>query len=433
MKSKTTEIIISAAGLTVLGAAFVCWCINTVPSAAGIGAAALSAALFAAVCLRFVPVWAEAWREPKVIGVSSDEPKHICAKIFGAILLWDVATVLLVAVLRLLLGYNPSLSFWLCTDSQHYMDIARDWYLSEGEWDRLVQLVFLPGYPLTVRAVNLIVGNYLFSGMIVSALCFAGAGCMLYKLLRLDMSHESALRGVKFLCIMPAAFFFAAPMSESLFILLSVTCIYLARRRRFLFAAAFGALAAFTRSLGIVLMVPLLFELVENRARLRQYFSLLIVPLGFAAYCVINYTVSGDFFKFMEYQSVHWNQHLGVFFNTAAYQTDYAMGSLKNNLPDFLGLWLPNLLMSFGALALMLPAVKKLRAGYSAYFLAYFIVAIGATWLLSAPRYLAATVTLPAALSVLSEKKSANLLLTLVCFALGILYLLAFAARWQVW
>lgn len=58
-------------------------------------------------------------------------------------------------MLRKILGYDETVGgyvrFWLCTDSQHYMDIARDWYLSDGEWDRLVQLVFLPGYPIVVR------------------------------------------------------------------------------------------------------------------------------------------------------------------------------------------------------------------------------------------------------------------------------------------
>ena len=75
-----------------------------------------------------------------------------------------------------------------------------------------------------------------------------------------------------------------------------------------------GAYAAFTRSPGLILVVPILFELVRSRAKAREYIALFMVPLGFAAYCMINYSVSGDAFKFMEYQSIHWHQQLGWFF-----------------------------------------------------------------------------------------------------------------------
>lgn len=77
----------------------------------------------------------------------------VCARIFALIIIWDVVILILGFVLRKILGYDETVGgyvrFWLCTDSQHYMDIARDWYLSDGKWDRLVQLVFLPATPLS--------------------------------------------------------------------------------------------------------------------------------------------------------------------------------------------------------------------------------------------------------------------------------------------
>lgn len=210
-------------------------------------------------------------------------------------------------------GFFDALDFWTCTDSGHYLDIARDWYLSEGSVDRLVQLVFLPGYPVAVRLVTAVTGDGLIAGLIVSALCFAGANVMLYKLVSLDCGHETALRAVKFLSLSPAVFFFAAPMSESLFLLCTLGCMYLVRRGKMLPACLLGAYAAFTRSLGVVLIVPVVFELVQRRAKLKDYLCVLIIPLGFAAYCLVNYTVSGDAFKFMQYQREHWNQQLGWF------------------------------------------------------------------------------------------------------------------------
>jgi len=382
LNDKLPEKLISALGTAALCAVFALWCAGSNYSAAGYAAAVLSAVLMPALCLRFVPEWCAFWRKSEHDTLGKAEGGE-CARIFALIMIWDVFILALGFVLRKVLGYDESaggyIRFWLCTDSQHYMDIARDWYLSDGEWDRLVQLVFLPGYPVIVRLFAYLIGNELAAGLFVSALSFAGSGVMLYKLLRLDTDSASALRAVKFFALSPAAFFFAAPMSESIFILCTVSCLYLIRSGKLISGSLLGAYAAFTRSPGLILIVPILFELVHKRARPREYVALIIVPLGFAAYCLVNYTVSGDAFKFMEYQSVHWHQQLGWFFNTAAYQTENALATAADNPAFFFGLWLPNLLAQLLALVIMILAEKKLRASYTAYFIAYFVVTMGAT------------------------------------------------------
>lgn len=433
-----TETAISAAGIALLCAVFVHWLINSDYGIWGRLAALLSAAMFAAVCLRFVPRWTDFWRKSECADAPAPNTETSVPALFAKLLLFDAGVILAVYALRCLTSgvepFSEYLGFWRCTDSQHYLDIARDWYLSEGEHDRLVQLVFLPGYPIVVRAAAFIVGDYLIAGLLVSGLCFAGAGCLLYKLLLQDCESKTALRAVRYLCLLPGSFFFAAPMSESLFLLLCLGCLYLVRRGKYLPGAVCGALAAFTRSLGVVLLVPLLFELVHDavrrRAVPRDFLALLIVPLGFAAYCLINYAVAGDAFKFMEYQREHWSQQIGWFFNTAAYQTENLLSAGKELR---LGLWLPNLLACFGSLAVVFAAAKRLRASYTAYYLAYFVSAIGATWLLSAPRYLAAMFTVPLAFALVSENKKADVILSVLAAIGGVLYLCAFTLRWQVW
>lgn len=435
---KRPEVWISGAALLALGALFVLWWRATPGvTAPGRIAALLSAALFAAVGLRFVPRWMAFWRDaPERQPPASDAPPHFSLNLFFALLAVDAAVILLVYLLRVALGYRESfvdaLQFWTCTDSQHYLDIARDWYLSEGPWDRLVQLVFLPGYPLAVRAAAAVVGDYLYAGLLVSALAFAGAGCVFYRLLRLDRPHADALRTVKYLCILPGAFFFAAPMSESLFLLLCLACVYCARRRRWYLAGLLGGLAAFTRSLGVVLLVPVLWELVADRRAggAGRFLALLLIPLGFAAYCGVNYAVAGDPFQFMTYQSVHWGQHLGLFFNTAAYQLEHIFSA---DVHTALGLWLPNVLVSFAALVLMLFAAPRMRPSDLAFFLAYYVVAIGATWLLSAPRYLVALYPVPMALGAVTRTKRADGIVTACCGSFYLLYACAFVLRWQVW
>lgn len=454
---KKPEFWISAIGLLCLGTLFGVWYHGKPDiSLPAFLSALTSTVLFAVVCLRFVPDWMRFWGKDTApepldsVALPGDTPKHIELKIFVSLLAVNAVVILLVHCLRILLGHQESfldgLAFWTCTDSQHYLDIAKDWYLSDGDWDRLVQLVFLPGYPIVVHLLNHLVNNYLYAGLIVSSLSFAGAGCVLYRLLRLDFPHKDAIRTLKYLCILPGGFFFTAPMSESLFLLLCAACMYFARTGRWAVGCLFGGLAAFTRSLGLTLFVPLFFELIASMRSSGasaqrdkpahwwlRFVLLLLIPAGFAAYCYINYRVSGNPFQFMVYQRKHWGQHTGMFFNTASYQMGMAISCYGQKNQELLGLWLPNLMSCFGSLVIMIFAGRKMRTSYTAWFLAYFAIAIGATWLLSAPRYLIALIPVPLAVSILTKKRALNMLATLVCVLSYACYLYAFVARWQVW
>lgn len=406
-------------------------------------AAVSCAALFAILGLRFVPRWIDSWAHPSsaVRALPPEDTHRTEGRIFLALLVLDVVILLMAFVLRWIAGYREtfvsSLSFWRCLDSNSYLEIAQQGYLTEG--DKRVQLVFLPGYPLAVRLMMLLIPNALHAGLIVSGLCFAGSGSLLYRLARLDWSHRDALRAVKYLCILPGVFFFVAPMSESLFLLLCIGCLYCARTGRWLIGGLLGALAAFTRSLGVTLMVPLLFELIQHWQGLtkgqavKRTASVLLVAMGFVAYLGVNVLVAGNPFQFTVYQREHWGQQLGWFFNTAAYQTREAISNWHFDPETFVGLWGANLASIFGSLMVMILAVKRLRLSHTAWFIVYFVVAIGATWLLSAPRYMCAFLPLPLAVAALTRRESVQTVVEPCCIALGLMYFYAFVMRWQVW
>ena len=270
------------------------------------------------------------------------------------------------------------------------------------------------------------------------------AGCAFYKLLRLDYTHKQAVRALKFLAVFPASFFFSGPMSESLFLLTAILCIYCIRTQKWLLGGLFGGYAAFTRSIGITLLVVLFIEYIreyfvcekseiERTNIFKKFLFGFMVISGFGVYCCINYMVSGNFFKFAEYQKKHWGQGLGWFFDTVAYQTDLFVKNLEQNPVMSWGLWLPNLVMIALSLIIMLFAVKKLRPSYTAWFIAYFIIAIGATWLLSAPRYLVAYFPLAIALMLITENIKTDVPVTFCLAVLNITYLCLFSLRWYVW
>src|SRR4029079_1806923 len=89
------------------------------------------------------------------------------------------------------------------------------------------------------------------------------------------------------LALCPAAVYFGAPYSESLFLLLSVGAFYTARTGRWAWAGALAACAAATRSAGIVLLLPLFVLWLDSSPRRgRDVAWLALAPLGLAAYAL---------------------------------------------------------------------------------------------------------------------------------------------------
>ena len=124
---------------------------------------------------------------------------------------------------------------------------------------------FFPLYPLTIRIVSWIVGGRpLLAATLVSNASFFLALLVLYDLTTFHYSDAVARRTIVLLAVFPTAFFFLAPYSESLFLLLSLLTFRWARRDRWALAALAAALAALTRSIGIVLVPALLVMAFER-------------------------------------------------------------------------------------------------------------------------------------------------------------------------
>lgn len=331
-------------------------------------------------------------------------------------------------------------------DASAYLGIAENWYVTEG--DPRFHIVFFPFLPNLIKVVEIFTGSYLVAGFVVSIISSIVAALFAYELALLDMSRRNAMRVVKYIFIFPAAFFFLIPMAESLFLALSLMCIYFVRKKEWLIGCLCGALAAYTRSPGVLLAMPVAIEfardlmghykVLNRRAFIRRLTSafacLLTISLGLLAYLYINYDVTGNAFQYSIYQKEHWFQKLYLFFDTARYQMEYAVRTfLEGDSRSFLGLWLPNLVTIFSVLIVMFIGAKKLNPAYTAYFIVYFAFVVGPTWLLSAPRYFIAAFPLAFAVVALTEEKSKDAALTVVSVAGSLLYLALFVTGYPVY
>lgn len=344
--------------------------------------------------------------------------------------------------IRLISGRNDRLAetfrLYSGLDSRHYLDIARSGYTVANEAGEILDLVFFPGFPLLAGMLMTVLPEML-SAYLAAWIPFLIAGQVLYRLLRLDYDRAKSLRILLWLCLLPGAVFYSYPMSESLFLAAAAGTVYLARTRRWFAAGACGFLAAFTRSAGVLLAVPLGIELLEQYAGryrkdrkqlIRDGACMLMIPLAVCVYLYINYAAKGDPLIFLQYQKSNWHQEAGWFFRTAGTQTEYAVMTWTENRVKFWGLWIPNLLVGFSSLILMACGGRKLRIPEGAWFFAYFAVCYGASWLLSGPRYMA--VFWPAAI-LIEELRIPKAVKGLLLAAGTVVYTICFGMRWGVW
>lgn len=367
----------------------------------------------------------------------------------GAFLVWGFALFIFCGLMKTggnLADFWPRLEGLMRSlDSNQYIYIAENWYTDNGNLATDVSIVFLPGYPVIVKLIGKIIGNYYVAGEIVSMVCFAFAGGFMYLLAGEDGGTEKGKIAALMLAVFPGSFFFITPMSESLFLMLTLGSLYFIRKKKWLPAALMGCYAAFTRSVGVFVAVVFVYELAldfwqgeHSRQRLGKsllrLLYVLIIPVGLIAYLIVNKAVTGDALKFLYYQRTHWGQSLGFFFGSVNYMAGYFKEYVSNgNVTTAVGLWLMGLIAIFATLVVLAAEGRKLRTSYFLYSLAYFVFSMGATHLLSAPRYALGMFTFPIMLGGTVKNKFAKSGVAVLLLCIDFIYMYMFAMRWQVW
>jgi hypothetical protein len=181
---------------------------------------------------------------------------------------------------------------------------------------------------LLIKGGALLIGNqgYIAIGMILSNLALLGALFVLYQIATDMLGEHVGRRTILYLCIFPTAFFFFAPYNESLFLLLTASTFLALRRQKWWLAGALGLFAALTRSAGLLLVFPYLYELWVARKdmaddeqstfhkvwqTLPRLAPVALIPLGTLIYSFYCWRVFHDPLAFSTVQS-HWDRQLTV-------------------------------------------------------------------------------------------------------------------------
>ncbi len=207
------------------------------------------------------------------------------------------------------LGPSGFLGYWAHWDGAWYSQIA-----TEGYGERAPEsTAFFPLYPMLVRFGSGLLGGPALWGVLISLLCTALALFFVYRVAEKVYDARAARAATLALAFFPTAFFLNAVYTEALFLALTAGAVWAASvRRDLLLAGVFGALAAATRNVGVLLLIPLLFEWLTHRREFgaRGLAGLSLVPLGLAGYAFFLWGRFGDPLLFARQQEDYWEREL---------------------------------------------------------------------------------------------------------------------------
>jgi hypothetical protein len=287
------------------------------------------------------------------------------------------------------LGWQHAFAAWERFDALWFLRIAEGGYrLEDGS------AAFFPLYPLAIRGVSFAIGGApLAAATLVSNAAFLAALYVTYILTTSELSERTARTTVLLLSAFPAAHFFLMPYSESLFLLLAVTTFWAARRGRWGFGGAAGALAALTRSLGILLAPALVVEALQQRAERgdRMWPALAAAgatALGLLAYLGYWAVRAGDWFAPITRQA-NWERELSFPLLTLGNGTLDAFRYLDDPTG---GYWLLDWLILVPMLVASVYAAVRLRPSYAVYLWGGLLLPLTFAFvgrpLMSMPRFL---------------------------------------------
>ncbi len=312
---------------------------------------------------------------------------------------------------------------WLRFDSNFYIGIAQSGYWDAASLHGASNWAFFPLFPLLIRLLAFPFGTstmaLTFAAIVVVNCATIVAAIYLYKLTAKELSHAMAARAVFYLALFPLSYYLSAVYPESLFLALSIACVYYARTRRWWLAGLCGALAALTRPQGVLLAAVVGWEYWQCLAdqyypfevRSRDWFAaaiywvktrvvgllrslrswqtwrgiaaLLLIPSGLALFCFYGKWKVGTFLPFTITERTGWGRHFSnpIKFLFETFTHPVAASPYDWN---FYGLNIVCMLV----MLVMLPLIfRRLPSIYGIFTLLFFIMPLTTSSLQSSARF----------------------------------------------
>jgi hypothetical protein len=241
------------------------------------------------------------------------------------------------------------------------------------------------------------------TGVLLSTLLLLPALFLLHRTaLAFGLDAAAADRTVFYVAAFPVSYFFSLPLTESLFLLLTVGSFYAAKRERWWIAGLLGALASATRITGVLLLPALALVYWETYRTLKprlNFLPLLLIPTGLLSFMLFLYRTTGNAFAFRDITVEAWGRRPQFFLRTL-----FSYFSHMLSIAEPWNFRLLNFLAASAALACGVVLLKRRRWSLACYALASTLVALSNSLLHSQARY--AMVVFPAFMVVAAAART---------------------------
>jgi len=314
------------------------------------------------------------------------------------------------------------LDLFFTWDSRWYMSIIDEGYhYIPGKES---SIGFFPLYPLLIKTFSLIFGNPKLIGFIISNIALLAASIYLYKLIKLDFKDSIAFKTVFYMLIFPLSFFFSIFYTEGIFLFLTISCFYYARKKKWLAASVLGFFLSLTRSLGFLMLLPILVEYldidfknfkIDKKKVKKDMLYLLLIPSGLLSFMAYSYIKFGDFLAYFHSKSA-WGNKLTSIFTT--------LNSVRYYEPFYKLIFIGSLI--FALIFIIYLIYYRVRISYIIYSSLFLFAYLSVGILEGIPRYVSILFPLYLGMSLASKNKFLSYFLTLFSIALLTLFTILF-------
>lgn len=323
-------------------------------------------------------------------------------------------------------------------DGVHYLRIAQNGYTAD------YSQAFFPLFPLLVnivsnlfpRVVGLDLSQYtdpafFYSGIIVSNLFLFAALFVYYKLISIDFGEKTANLSTIILLTFPTSFFLGSIYSESLFLFLAISSIYLMRESKFFLASVVIMIATATRLAGLFLVAVYLIEAYKSKKKI-NYLWVVLTPLGILSYMYFLHLNFGNAFYFFSSSGEFGtgrDVNRIVLFPQIIYRYIKMFASI-----DFFSLTFLNITLEFlftlGPLVYLLTLIKKMRLSYWIFSLFTLLIGTLNGTFTSMPRYIIPSMIFIFPFVVLQRKIKLNIIFIISGLLMVVLTMMFVRGYW---
>ncbi|TBW40292.1 hypothetical protein EYW49_03680 [Siculibacillus lacustris] len=330
--------------------------------------------------------------------------------------------------------FAQSLCAWDCS---WYVDLAEGGYSDATDVDvnGAANWAFFPVLPLLMHIGAAVTGaETTLVGVVIANLLFP-AGLVLAFLYARDLAGPAFARFAAVIWVAwPFAIHTSVPMSEAVYVPLSLATLLAARRDRWLLAGLAAAVLSATRAVGVLAVLPLMILALRQHgiARLvglrpgteRALLALALCGLGLSLYMIHLHDQVGDALAFSHDQTA-WNRRF-------LWPWTMILGEinpLTRPLGDILGALACLVTLALGAAAAVGLWRRELRAE-AVFVAAPLIVALHAGSVMSMPRFVGSLFPVTLALALVADRPGRRVAVVAVCGVLQAAFAVGWAREW---